>query len=98
MHFLTFPGDSWIVPKGAKNRENAMKLMAFYARPENEAQFAQLFPNGVPNRKAYALMPKETVALLPTSPGNVEHEIRLDYAWWAKNVDEITKRWLAFIG
>jgi len=88
----------WIVPKGAKNRENAMKLMAFYARPENEAQFAQLFANGVPNRKAYGLMPKDTMVLLPTSPGNVEREIRIDYVWWAKNVDEITKRWLTFIG
>lgn len=88
----------WVVPKGARNRENAMKLMAFYARAENEAQFSQLFPNGVPNRKAYALMSRETVALLPTSPGNVERQVRLDYAWWAKNVDEITKRWLAFVG
>src|SRR5262249_56469471 len=35
----------WIVPKGARNRENAMRLMAFYARPENEAQFSQLFAN-----------------------------------------------------
>ena len=88
----------WVTPKGARNKENAMKLMAFYTRPENEAQFSQLFPNGVPNLKAYALMPKETVALLPTSPGNVERQIKIDAAWWAKNVDEITKRWLTFLG
>jgi putative spermidine/putrescine transport system substrate-binding protein len=88
----------WIVPKGARNRENAMKLMAFYTRPENEAQFTQAFPLGVPNRKAYALMPKETLALLPTSPGNIERQFRVDSAWWAKNVEEITKRWLAFVG
>ena len=88
----------WIVPKGARNRENAMRLMAFYARPENEAQFSQLFANGVPNQKAYALMAKETLALLPTAPENIGKQIRVDPAWWATNVDEITKRWLAFIG
>jgi putative spermidine/putrescine transport system substrate-binding protein len=88
----------WVTPKGAKNKENAMKLMAFYARPENEAQFAQMFANGVPNIKAYALMPKETVALLPTSPENIGKQIRIDAAWWSKNVDEITKRWLGFVG
>lgn len=88
----------WIVPRGAKNRENAMKLMAFYARPEPEAQFAQGFPNGVPNRKAYALMTKDAMALLPTAPGNIERQVRIDYAWWSKNVDEITKRWVAFLG
>lgn len=88
----------WIVPKGAPNRENAMKLMAFYTRPEHEAQFTQAFPLGMPNRKAYALMPKETLALLPTSPGNMERQFRVDSAWWAKHVEEITKRWLAFVG
>jgi putative spermidine/putrescine transport system substrate-binding protein len=88
----------WIVPKGSKNRENAMKLMAFYTRPEPEAQFTQAFPLGVPSRKAYALMPKETLALLPTSPGNIERQFRVDSGWWAKNVEEITKRWLAFVG
>src|SRR5215831_3383598 len=88
----------WIVPKGARNRENAMRLMAFYARPENEAQFSQLFANGVPNQKAYALMSKETQALLPTAPENIGKQIRIDPAWWATNVDEITKRWLAFVG
>jgi putative spermidine/putrescine transport system substrate-binding protein len=88
----------WIVPKGARNRENAMRLMAFYARPENEAQFSQLFANGVPNQKAYGLMSKETQALLPTAPENIGKQIRIDPAWWATNVDEITKRWLAFVG
>ena len=88
----------WVTPKGAKNKENAMKLMAFYARPENEAQFAQMFANGVPNTKAYALMPKETVALLPTSPENIGKQVRIDAAWWSKHVDEITKRWLGFVG
>src|SRR5262245_51904507 len=88
----------WITPKGAPNRENAMKLMAFYTRPEPEAQFVQAFPLGMPSRKAYPLMPKETLALLPTSPGNIERQFRVDSAWWAKNVEEITKRWLAFVG
>ena len=88
----------WITPKGAKNRENAQKLLAFYTRPEPEAEFVKAFPLGMPSRKAYPLMPKETLALLPTSPGNVERQFRVDPAWWAKNVEEITKRWLAFVG
>jgi putative spermidine/putrescine transport system substrate-binding protein len=88
----------WIVPKGAKNREGAMRLMAHYARPEPEAQFAELFPYGVPNRLAYQRMSKETLALLPTAPGNVERQIQVDAAWWAKNIDAVLKRWLTFLG
>ena len=88
----------WIVPKGAKNREAAMRLMAQYTRPEPEAQFAELFPYGVPNRLAYQKMSKETLALLPTAPGNVERQIQVDSAWWAKNIDAVLKRWLTFLG
>jgi putative spermidine/putrescine transport system substrate-binding protein len=88
----------WITPKGAKNRENAMKLMAHYTRPEPLAQFAELFPYGVPNRLAYQRMSKETLALLPTAPGNVERQFQIDSPWWAKNIDAVLKRWLTFLG
>ncbi len=88
----------WIVPKGAKNRENAMKLMAYYTRPQNEAKFASLFANGVPNAKAYDLMPKAAAALLPTAPQNVVHQFQVDSAWWAANLTAVTKQWLAFVG
>jgi putative spermidine/putrescine transport system substrate-binding protein len=88
----------WIVPKGAKNREAAMRLMAHYTRPDPEAQFAELFPYGMPNRVAYQKMSKETLALLPTAPGNVERQIQVDSAWWAKNIDAVLKRWLTFLG
>ena len=88
----------WIVPKGAKNRDNAMKLMAYYTRPQNEAKFAELFASGVPNAKAYALMPKAAADLLPTAPQNVVHEFQVDSAWWAQNLDAVTKQWLAFVG
>jgi putative spermidine/putrescine transport system substrate-binding protein len=88
----------WIVPKGAKNREAAMRLMAHYTRADPEAQFAELFPYGMPNRVAYQKMSKETLALLPTAPGNVERQIQVDSAWWAKNIDAVLKRWLTFLG
>jgi putative spermidine/putrescine transport system substrate-binding protein len=88
----------WIVPKGAKNREAAIRLMAHYTRADPEAQFAELFPYGMPNRVAYQKMSKETLALLPTAPGNVERQIQVDSAWWAKNIDAVLKRWLTFLG
>ena len=99
----TFDGGAWmqsfwIVPKGAKNREAAMRLMAHYTRPEPEAGFAEQFPYGMPNRLAYQKMSKETLALLPTAPGNIERQIQVDPAWWAKNIDAVLKRWLTFLG
>jgi putative spermidine/putrescine transport system substrate-binding protein len=88
----------WITPKGARNREAAMRLMAHYTRPEAEAEFAELFPYGVPNRLAYGRMSAATLAVLPTAPGNLGKQFQVNAAWWAKNIDAILKRWLAFIG
>jgi putative spermidine/putrescine transport system substrate-binding protein len=88
----------WITPRGARNRENAMRLMAHYARPEAEAAFAELFPYGMPNRLAYGRMTPATLALLPTAPGNVERQFQVNAAWWAKAIDDVLKRWLTFIG
>ncbi len=88
----------WITPKGARNREAAMRLAAHYTRPEPLAQFAELFPYGVPNRLAYQKMSRETLALLPTAPGNVERQFQIDSPWWAKNIDAVLKRWLTFLG
>jgi putative spermidine/putrescine transport system substrate-binding protein len=34
--------DAWVVSNGAKNTENAMKFLAFAARPEQQANFAEL--------------------------------------------------------
>ena len=36
--------------------------------------------------------------LLPTAPQNVVHEFQVDSAWWAQNLDAVTKQWLAFGG
>jgi putative spermidine/putrescine transport system substrate-binding protein len=43
-------------------------------------------------------MPVETGRAPPDVPENIGKQIRIDAAWWSKNVDEITKRWLGFVG
>ena len=55
------------MPKGAPNSENAMKLLAWMSLPDVEANFVDLFPVGVPNQKAYALMKPDVAANLPTA-------------------------------
>jgi putative spermidine/putrescine transport system substrate-binding protein len=86
----------WIVPKGAKNRDAAMRLMAHYTRPEPEAQFAEQFPYGMPNRLATRRCPE----MLAPADGARQHRASgpVDPAWWAKNIDAVLKRWLTFLG
>jgi len=74
--------DSWAVPKGAKNLENAMKFIAFASQPKQQAKFAELIAYGPPNSRAYAYLPKERIAVLPTAPAIRETQIVQDYTWW----------------
>ncbi len=84
----------WIVPKGAPNAGNAMKLLAWMGQPAPQAAFADAFSIGVPNSKAYALMKPDVAATLPTAPQNVPKELRVDAKWWTDNLDAMNRRWL----
>ncbi|HLW49084.1 MAG TPA: extracellular solute-binding protein [bacterium] len=89
----------WVTPKGAPNRDAARKLQAYVARADTCAKFVDLYPGlGVPNAKAYTLMPKDVAASLPTSPQNAAVEVAVSEEWWADNVEPVTKQWIEFIG
>jgi hypothetical protein len=43
-------------------------------------------------------MPKEIIDFAITSPANLKVTLRISIPFWAKNTDDIQKRWLAFLG
>jgi len=89
----------WITPKGSKNLQAAMKLQTYFARADNDAKFVDLYPGlGVPNAKAYGMMPKGVAESLPTSPQNAAVEFAVNPEWWADNVEAVTKQWIEWIG
>ncbi|WP_041679220.1 polyamine ABC transporter substrate-binding protein [Rhizobium etli] len=74
--------DDWVIVKNSPNKENAAKFLAYIARPEAQAAFAEAIPYGVPNKDAYKLLPKELVANLPGAPGVAEKQVTQNYDWW----------------
>lgn len=93
--------DLMYVPKGAPNAENAMKLLAFMSRAEQQGIFAQNIAYGPSNSDAYEFIPEDRAAILPTAPDLVEQLIPQDYAFWnsvdsesgKKMVDVAAERW-----
>jgi len=90
----------WLVPKGSKNAEAAMKFIAFASRAEQQAAFARLAPWGSVNRDAFKLISVERQAELPTAPANVKTALFSDGEWWAKkasdgktNLENYVKAW-----
>lgn len=78
------------VLKGAPNRENAMKFVAFMMTPEAQAGVMERLANTPVSRAAVPLLSEEARKWLPNmeNPNNVV----LDDAWWAENFEEVTRR------
>ena len=91
--------DSWMIPKGAPNRDLAMKAIAIMSRPEVNARISNYINYAPSNTKAYStgVIPKEKLPGLPNAPGNFEKGFIQDNAWWVKNADEMVKRFDAFL-
>jgi putative spermidine/putrescine transport system substrate-binding protein len=77
--------DAWCVPKGAPNKRESMEFIALALEAEHQAAFAQRIPYGPVNGDALKLLPKETLAVLPSAEENFKRSTFLDVNWWAEN-------------
>lgn len=97
--------DYWIVPKGAKNAENAMKYLAFVSQERQQARFAELITYSPTIPKAFELIGSERAKLLPTSPDNAQRSVVQDFGFWNKDAGggktseqlsiELWEKWIA---
>lgn len=86
--------DCLAIPKGAKNKEAAMKVLAYLVKPETQARLSTLINYAPANEKAYetGIISPELAARLPNSPENRAGAVVLDTQWWAQNYDAMSKR------
>ncbi|MBN9467213.1 MAG: polyamine ABC transporter substrate-binding protein [Bosea sp.] len=91
--------DCWVVPKGAKNKDLAMKAIEIMSRPEVQARIALYINYGPANVEAFntGIIKPEVAAKLPSSPENAKKGFVLDANYWAANLDELTKQFDLFI-
>lgn len=91
--------DCWIVPKGAPNRDLAMKAIEIMSRPEVQARIALYINYGPANVKAFetGVIPEDVAQKLPSYPDNAAQGFILDANYWAENLDSLTQRFDLFI-
>ena len=83
--------DVLVVPKGAKNKAEAMKFLAEASSAKPQADFASLTSYAPINTQSAKLMPAAEAATLPDQ--HTASQINLDMTYWAAHRDEIGKRW-----
>ncbi|MBJ7555352.1 ABC transporter substrate-binding protein [Marinomonas spartinae] len=87
--------DFLVIPKGAKNKNAAMKFLAYSSSPQGQADFASLTAYAPINEDSPALMEKGLTTYLPTHYS--KEQVSLNYKYWAKHGEEIAKRWNAWL-
>jgi putative spermidine/putrescine transport system substrate-binding protein len=85
--------DYWTIVKGAKNFNNAIKLIGYMLDPARQAKFAKLIPYGPVNKEALPLISPEVARQLPSYAENKKRMILYDSEWWGPRRDELNERW-----
>jgi putative spermidine/putrescine transport system substrate-binding protein len=89
--------DAWAVPKGAPNKENAMKFIAFITMAIPQARLSMLIPYGFVNNKSTDSIPADRLTILPTAPDIKSKLLIHDSQWWADNRDAVLAKWNSWI-
>ncbi|MCX8995583.1 ABC transporter substrate-binding protein [Rhizobiaceae bacterium BDR2-2] len=89
--------DSWVILKGAENKDLALDFIAFASQAENQAKLPLKVDYGVPNKKAAAAIPEDVQKNLPTYPENLEHALPLNVDFWIDNSEALTERFNAWL-
>lgn len=83
-----------MVPKGAKNKENAMKIIAAMLTPDIQANLPHYVAYSPINEKAFSTgkIPPALAASLNSSPENRAKQVIIDVMWWADHGQEVQER------
>ncbi len=86
--------DCMVIPKGAKNKEAAMKALAMFLKPDIQANLPLYIANGPVNLKAFETgkIPADKVAAVTSAPENAKKQVLMDPAFWAEHMVEAQEK------
>lgn len=91
--------DLFGVPKGSRNKQEAIEFIRFASSTESLAKMVEYLPNGPTRNSSLALLSDSVLERLPNSPSKAgDALIMSDAEWWAENhamLEEAFDAWLA---
>lgn len=87
----------WVVIKGAKNKENAMRFIDFISGPQPQASLHSELIYGPTNLKAVDLIDEKIRKLLPSHPDNLAKSIEVNTDYWGVNEAKVTEQFNAWL-
>ena len=95
----TMDVDCVLVPRGAPNKQLAMKVINEFVDAKNQAQIAKLIPIGPVNTNAFktGILTEQEIAANNTAPANYKLQLLVDPAFYAGRLDKLQERYDALI-
>lgn len=90
LSFLTWSAMG--VPKGAPNKEAAMKFLAYTLTPEAQAAIAEVYTYGPVVPAAFDHIPEERANILSGGPQMEGKAVLMDALWWGDNYESASEK------
>lgn len=88
--------DAWAIPKGAKKKDDSLKFIAFSVKPEQQKTYSENIAYGPVNKNAVALLNKDLLKDMPTTPENMAGQVGMDVTFWADYGEQLEQRFNAW--
>jgi len=88
--------DFWVVLKGSPQKEQALKLVTFMTRAEQQRGYPTLAGSSATNIEAAKGVDADVAPLIAGHPANLAQAIGIDSDYWTDNADQLTQRFNAW--
>lgn len=88
--------DDWAIPKGTPNIDAAYQFISFAMRPDQQKLYTEKMAYGPSNTAAAAMLDKDLVADLPTTPANMKSGLQMDVAFWLDHGEALEERFISW--
>ncbi len=88
--------DSWAIPTGSPNMEEAYRFIRFASQPEPQRVFSGEIPYGPTNVNAVEGIDPAIAADLPTAPDNLKGALASNTEFWVEQGEDLEQRFNAW--
>jgi len=85
------------IPKNARNPKGAQEFVDFASQASSQLTYSRDMRYGPSNLKAYDMLPKDLLEILPGGPKYRSIGFYQDINWWEDNRDKVNRAWSAWV-
>lgn len=95
--------DLWVIPKGTKHKDAALKFVAYSTDTQRLADQAKWISYGPARKSSMPLIGKDATGKIemgpqmPTAPENFKNALQNNFEFWADNQDALNERFNAWL-